>query len=341
MPVSDEGESAVRRVEVQPGQEHIEFDFVGLSYAAGDILRYQYRLGTDGWSAPIESRSVHYGALAPGQYTFAVRAVNSDGEFSPVPATVQFRIAPPLWSRTWFQALLLAAGIGGTVVVLRVRAARLIEIERVRSGIALDLHDDIASNLAQITIFSEIAIREAGADSAARVPLARIAETARETVECISYIVWSIRPQSEGDLPQRIRRVGSDALTSRQIDVSFVFSEEVRHLILDPNTLRQVYLIYKEAVHNIVQHACALAVVISMSVAGSSLVLKVVDNGKGMEVPAQRSDGNGLPGMCARAASLGGTLAIRSGTGQGTEVELRVPWKKLSNTTWLSRVRLR
>ena len=106
-------------------------------------------------------------------------------------------------------------------------------------------------------------MREAGADSAAREPLARIAETARDTVECISDIVWSIRPQSEGGLLQRIRRVGNDALASRHIDVSFDFSEEVRHLILDPDTLRQVYLIYKEAVHNTVRHACALAVAIS------------------------------------------------------------------------------
>ncbi len=336
MPVSDSGEPSVRGIELQPGQDQIEFDFAGLSYAPGNVLRYQYRLGDDAWSAPIESRSVNYGALAPGKYRFAVRAVNSDGEFSPEPATVDFRIAPPLWSRTWFQAILLAAGIGGIVIVTRIRASRLIEIERVRSGIALDLHDDIASNLAQITIFSEIAMRDAGADSAAREPLARIAETARNTVECISDIVWSIRPQSEGDLPQRIRRVGSDALTSRQIDVSFDFSEEVRHLILDPNTLRQVYLVYKEAVHNTVRHARALAVMVSMSIDGPSLVLKVADNGRGLE--SREEEGNGLPGMRARAASLGGTLTIHSETDKGTAVELRVPWKMRRKTTWTGRV---
>jgi ligand-binding sensor domain-containing protein/signal transduction histidine kinase len=324
-PVSEAGESSIRAVEVQPGQEHIQFDFVGLSYAPGNVLRYQYRLGDGAWSAPIESRSVHYGALAPGQYRFAVRALNSDGEASPAPATVEFRVAPPLWRRAWFQAILIAAALAGAVSVHRARASRLLEIERVRSNIALDLHDDIASNLSQITIFSEIAMREAGVDSRAGEPLARIAETARDTVECISDIVWSIRPQMEGDLLQRIRRVGSDALTSRQIEVSFHFPEEVRHLGLDPNTRRQVYLIYKEAVHNIVRHAQATAVEISMSVDGGKLLLKVGDNGKGMEAP---EEGNGLPGMRARAASLGGALEIHSAAGEGTEVELRAPLKR-------------
>src|ERR1019366_7222403 len=218
-PVSQAGELSIRRVEVQPGQEHIQFDFVGLSYSPGNILRYQYRLGDDAWSAPIAERSVHYGALAPGEYRFAVRAVNSDGESSAAPVAVEFRVIPPLWRRAWFQLVLLVCAMAGALSVHRARAARLLEIERVRSNIALDLHDDIASNLSQITIFSEIAMREAEPESRAGEPLARIAEIARDTVECISDIVWSIRPQMEGDLLQRIRRFGCDALTSRQIDV--------------------------------------------------------------------------------------------------------------------------
>ena len=159
-PVADAGESSIRGVEVLPGQEHIQFDFVGLSYSPGNILRYQYRLGDDAWSAPIAERSVHYGALAPGEYRFAVRAVNSDGESSAAPVAVEFRVIPPLWRRAWFQLVLLVCAMAGALSVHRARAARLLEIERVRSNIALDLHDDIASNLSQITIFSEIAMRE-------------------------------------------------------------------------------------------------------------------------------------------------------------------------------------
>jgi ligand-binding sensor domain-containing protein/signal transduction histidine kinase len=324
-PVSEAGESSIRQVEVQPGQEQIQFDFVGLSYSPGNILRYQYRLGDHAWSAPIESRSVHYGALAPGRYRFAVRAINSDGEASPAPATVEFRVSPSLWRRAWFQGILLAVALAGAVWVHRARVARLLEIERVRSNIALDLHDDIASNLSQITIFSEIAMREAGPDSRAGASLARIAETARETVESISDIVWSIRPQKEGDLWQRIRRFGSDALTSRQIGVVFHMSEEIQHLTLEPNARRQVYLIYKEALHNTVRHAQATAVEISMNVVEGDLVLKIGDNGKGM---ASREEGNGLPGMRGRALSLGGRLAIHSAAGEGTEVELRAPLKR-------------
>jgi signal transduction histidine kinase len=322
MPVSQEGESAIRHIEVQPGQEHVQFDFTALSYSPGNVLRYQYRLGAEDWSAPIESRSVHYGALAPGEYQFAVRAVDSDGAVSPSPATVEFRVIPKLWSRTWFQAMLIALAIGAIVLIQRLRASRLLEIERLRSSIALDLHDDVASNLSQITIFSEIALREAGANSRAAEPLSRIADTARETVESINDLVWSMRPSKEGDLSQRVRRFGSDVLTARRIDVDFHIPDELQRLSLDPHARRQVYLIYKEAVHNAVKHAEPTSVAISLYMSDDSLVLNVRDNGKGMEKP---QEGNGLPGMHTRAASLGGALAIRTAAGQGTEIELRVP----------------
>ena len=331
VPVSEAGESSLGQVEVPAGQQHLQFDFVGLNYSSGNVLRYQYRLGNGAWSEPIGSRSVHYGAMAPGRYRFEVRAINSDGEASPVPATVEFRVAPPLWQRVWFQGILLAVALAGSVWVHRARVARLLEIERVRSDIALDLHDDIASNLSQITIFSEIAMREAEPDSRAGAALARIAETARETVDSIGDIVWSIRPQKEGSLLQRIRRAGSDALTSRQIDVSFHFSEETRHITLDPNTRWQAYLIFKESVHNIVRHAQATAVQISVGVAGGDLVVKIVDNGRGM---AGREEGNGLPGMRGRARSLGGRLEIHSSPSEGTQVELRAPLKP----KWRSRI---
>jgi hypothetical protein len=132
--VSEIGESSIRQVKVQPGQEHIEFDFVALSYSPGNVLRYQYRLGNDdAWSAPIESRSVHFGAMAPETYRFAVRAVSSDGETSPVPATVEFQVIPPLWRRPGFDAILLVPIIGAAFCLHRFRTARLLELERVRN----------------------------------------------------------------------------------------------------------------------------------------------------------------------------------------------------------------
>src|SRR5262249_31315870 len=86
LPISELGVSELRDVEIPSGEQQIQFNFVSLSYAAGNIPRYQYRIGNQSWSAPIESRSVNYASLAPGEYQFAVRAINAEGQVSTAPA---------------------------------------------------------------------------------------------------------------------------------------------------------------------------------------------------------------------------------------------------------------
>ena len=324
-PVSEAGESSIRGVEVRPGQEQLQFDFAGLSYSPGNVLRYQYRLRDDPWSAPIESRSVHYGALAPGQYRFAVRAIDSDGEASTAPATVEFRVSPPLWRRAWFQGMLMAVALAGIVWVQRVRTARLVEIERVRTRIATDLHDDIGSTLSQISILSEVAHQRA-AGGKSDEPIERIGTLSRELLDSISDIVWAIQPHKDhlSDLKQRMRRFATDVLSARDVETHWSVTDSARDLELNPELRRQVYLIFKESVNNIARHSRATEAHISLRVVERHLALEVSDNGCGFE-RRDRDDGNGLRSMKLRAIRLGGELQVRSDGGQGTTVVLRAP----------------
>jgi ligand-binding sensor domain-containing protein/signal transduction histidine kinase len=324
-PVSEAGESSIRRVEVQPGQEQIQFDFVGLSYSPGNVLQYQYRLGDEAWSAPIESRSVHYGALAPGEYRFAVRAINSDGGASPAPATVEFRVVPPLWRHAWFQGMLLAVAIAGSIWVHRARVARLLEIERVRTRIATDLHDDIGSSLSQIAILSEVA-HQRTAGGAAGEPIERIGELSRELLDSIADIVWAIQPHRDhlSDLKQRMHRFAADVLSARNVEIHWSDAGTGRDFELNAELRRQVYLIFKESINNIARHSRATQAHIALSVVERQLTLEVTDNGCGIE-RWDHSNGNGLQSMKLRAARLGGELQIRSADSQGTTVLLRAP----------------
>jgi len=322
-PVSEAGEASVHQVVVQPGQEHIQFDFVGLSYSPGNVLRYQYRLGDDPWSAPIASRSVHYGALPPGEYRFAVRAVNSDGEASAAPATVDFLVAPPLWRRAWFQGMLTALAIAVAVSLHRVRVARLLAIERVRTRIATDLHDDIGPSLSQIAILSEVAHQRTAGGIAAE-PIERIGALSRELLDSIADIVWAIQPHKDhlSDLKQRMRRFAADVLSARNIEMHFAVTGSGRDFELNTELRRQVYLIFKESINNIARHSRATEARITLRVVDRQLALEVSDNGCGID-GRNSHDGNGLNSMKLRAARLGGSLEVRSDAGQGTTVLLR------------------
>src|SRR5207247_4015299 len=105
--VSALGETEMALGDFSPSENQLQLDFVALGFAPGEVLRYQYKLeGADAdWSAPSEQRRVNYASLASGRYRFLVRAANSDGAYSAVPASVAFRILRPVWQRWWFLTL--------------------------------------------------------------------------------------------------------------------------------------------------------------------------------------------------------------------------------------------
>jgi two-component sensor histidine kinase len=333
--ISGLGESQISGPVLSPGQNFIQFDFVGLGFGAGEKLRYQYHLeGAGGdWSAPAENRSVHYASLSPGRYRFLVRALNAQGLGSAQPAAVSFTVLPPFWMRWWF---VLPVGTGLAMLLYvghRYRLGRLLELERVRTRIATDLHDDIGASLSQISILSEIARRRAGDVDALQKPLAEIAGASRELLASMSDIVWSINPQRDRlrDLVQRMRRFATDVFTARNIEFQFHAPAAELEGKLDPDMRRQVFLIFKESVNNIVRHADCTLVEIQFAVEKAGLMLSVRDDGRGFDT-TQPFAGNGLASMRQRAASLNGSLEITVDGDQGTRITLRVP-----GVTYLSR----
>jgi ligand-binding sensor domain-containing protein/signal transduction histidine kinase len=309
-------------------ENHLQIDFAGLSFVAGETLRYTYQLeGADaGWSPPGELRTVNYAHLAPGGYRFLVRAENSDGTVSAMPASVTFEILTPLWRRWW---VLAAAGM--VIIWLayslhRYRVQRLLEIQRVRIHIAADLHDDIGSNLTQIAILSEVAQSHLGqADVEVTTPLSSIARISRETVTSMSDIVWAINPKRDRltDLVRRMRRLGNEVMGSRGIEVQFSAPDGASDPKLGAEVRHDLYLIFKEALHNAVRHSGCSKVGIELRMERSWLTLRVADDGHGFDVE-DRGEGQGLGNMRRRAGNLGGELEVSSEGGVGTVVELRV-----------------
>ena len=154
--VSALGERELHLSDLAASASQLQIHFVGLGFAPGESLSYQYMLeGADrDWSAPTAQRTVTYARLALGHYRFLVRAVNADGQVSANPAVSTFRVLPPVWARWWFIVIVILV-VGGTVFLLyRYRVARLLEVANMRTRIATELHDDIGANLTRITILS-------------------------------------------------------------------------------------------------------------------------------------------------------------------------------------------
>lgn len=330
--LSELGEVVITGLDLTSDQRQIQIDFFALGYGTGEALLYQYKLfGIDAdWSEATALRTVNLN-LSPGAYRFLVRAVNSNGEASPAPASVSFSIARPVWQRWWF---LLSASMLFSLAIYafyRYRIAQIIRLERVRTRIATDLHDDIGSSLSQIAILSEV-VRQKVGDNGANKPLNLIAEKSREMVDSMSDIVWAINPQKDhlSDLVKRMRRFAGDTFESQEIAFSFKSPENLKDIGLGADIRREVYLIFKESVNNLAKYSKCKTAEIAINLAGDLLIVEISDDGCGFDVEdkiknaAESYGGNGLPNMQRRAAAIGGKILIKSEFGQGTRITLRI-----------------
>jgi ligand-binding sensor domain-containing protein/two-component sensor histidine kinase len=324
----DTGTTQLPAIELSYSRNNILIEYAGLSFRGGPGPEYQYRLeGIDSdWSAPGLQRSVNYARLAPGSYRFLVRTIDRDGVASAEPASLEFRILPPIWRRWWaigIAAILLAGALYG---LYRYRLSQVLKVERVRTRIATDLHDDIGANLSLIAMSSEVARRRAGHDLQLSEYLSSIAATSRDLVDSMSDIVWAVNPKKDrvGDLAHRMRGFASDILGTHEI--LFRFRSEVEELgyRLPTDVRRELFLIFKEGINNAVRHSQATEVDVDFTIDGKALLLRIKDNGRGFDI-GQESNGNGLVSMRTRAERLGGDLELVTQPVEGTTLKIRIP----------------
>ena len=326
--LAESGADIIPPRELAAMQNNLTIAFVAPNYQDVNKLLYQYKLeGVDtDWSAPTQQRSVTFGQLAAGKYRFLVRAVRQNGVTSSQPAVFEFRILRPIYLRWWFIAASLLLTALAIYSLYRARIVRLLEMERTRTRIATDLHDDIGANLTRIALLSEVANQQPGNDKV-KTLLPSIADIARESVASMNDIVWAISPEHDSllDLTRRMRRHAEEVFALRDIDLAFTAPTADSDLKLSVGTRRDLLLIFKEAVNNAARHSLCTKVEIEFRCDHSGLNLKIKDDGQGFD-PAVLSGGHGLRSMQRRAAALGGTLTIQSIA--GTTVEFALPLRK-------------
>jgi ligand-binding sensor domain-containing protein/two-component sensor histidine kinase len=329
------GETAVTVPELSPNQNQIQIDFFGVSFLTGENLRYQYKLAgaNDEWSMPVSQRTVNYPNLPSGSYQFLVRAISADGTVSDTPASLSFTILSPVWQRWWFVAMTMLAFGGLIYAAYSYRLKRLLEIERVRTRIATDLHDDIGSNLSLIAMVSEVAKQQASQDNQqVAESLALVSRTSRQSVDAMSDIVWAVNPRRDHlhDLTERMRRFASDSFAANDIDFEFRHPEEKQNTKLGTEIRKQVYLIFKESVNNIAKHSECTEAEIDLRLTQGGLQLTISDNGRGFD-PSHAGNGyggNGLRSMRERAQSLGGSIEVESEAHKGATLKLKIPLRR-------------
>ncbi len=337
-----------------PGRHRIEFQYTALGFDSPERIRFRYRLhGLDSdWVEAGNRRLAFYSYVPPGNYWFQVIACNADGRWNEIGASIGLAVLKFFWQTWWFTGLLSATllvlvGAGVRFIVKRnlQRRLRHLEQERVlereRTRIAQDLHDEMGAKLCRISFLSEHVRRNHnGMAPELRHQIASISDASREVLHSLDEIVWAVNPQND-TLEHVVSYIGHYANEFFQetgieckvnIDgrpPAYSLSAQLRHNLL---------LAVNEAFTNVLKHSKANQVDVSILLSTDALEVTVSDNGTGFDLSPAGPSGNsssptgdGLGNMKQRLSDIGGRCSISSRPGNGTTVQFVLPLVNLKN----------
>ena len=329
-------------VTVPPGHEQLEIHYTGLNFSAPGEVRFKYRLEghETAWTEAGDARVAYYPNVPPGDYHFNVIAGNEDGVWNETGAVLAVTIQPYFWQTRWFRAfaILCLAGIVAAVVrylstqKLR-RQLQLHEhqqaLEKERSRIARDLHDQLGANLTQVALLGEMAEADKHTPAEVESHAQQISQTAREITRSLDEIVWAANPSNDTleGLVNYACKYAQEYLALAGLRYRAEVPAQLPGIAIPPEVRHNVFLAFKEAVNNVVKHAQASEVRIGLRLQPDHFTLSIEDDGRGpgdLNTPAARTR-NGLRNMRKRMEDLHGEFSVGPGTGKGTLVRLTVP----------------
>jgi signal transduction histidine kinase len=332
--------SEKKAIELSYKDNMITFEFAALNFTSPAKNQYAYQMaGFDtGWVYCGTERKATYTNLDGGHYVFKVKGSNNDGVWNEAGTSIAVIITPPLWATWWFRGfafMTLLITVGGTIrYVEKRKLMRRIEqleqegaLERERTRISQDMHDDVGARLTEIGILSEMVKKDIVGGGRAATHAQRISEASREVIANISEIIWAINPANDSvdDLAAYLRQYASRYLEPTSVKPRFDFPDEMPFHQLTAEQRRNVFLVVKEALNNVVKHSGATEVLTKLDFPVAGIGISIDDNGRGFDTAMPSRFGNGLRSMEKRMADIQGMFAVHSEPGKGTRIVLSIP----------------
>lgn len=323
-----------RSLELRYARNRLELEFAVLEFTTPERNTFRYRMPgyIDEWRTSMPTTPLVLERIPAGEYTLEVEGVNGDGIASPVERILTVHVPLPFWASRWalvFAGSLLASFAGLTIFLVyrsRMRARqRKAEVElkelRVRTRLAKDIHDDVGSGLARIAALTRSTV---GSNDPVR--LEKVSAISTELLANLRDVVWMNDPRHD-DLAAMLLRVKDHAIDLLEpigVQVHAALPDPLPHRAIDGTTRHHVFLIAKEALHNVAKYAGARNVTLRATLLDEVLSLEISDDGHGFQAEPQR-EGNGLRNMRQRAEAISGNLTIGASPEGGVRVHLTCP----------------
>ncbi len=329
-----EDEKAIR---LGAKENNIEFSFASPDFNRNNQIILQYQLSgvSNDWFDLGSKRNVTFNSLPHGKYTFSVRCKykgTENWEETKYPFT--FTIKTPVTKTWWFRSIIGLLILLIAALLIRNYYRRKLEkqkaeaektqaVEKERTRIATDMHDDFGASLSRIKFISEKMQLTQKENEGLKTDLTKISDYSDEMAEKMNEIVWALnqRYDSCADLVSFCRAYASEYLQDKNIKLAFS-NTDIPDKRIQGEVRRNIFLVIKEALHNIVKHAGASETTLSFAF-NRGIEVRITDNGKGFDENNVRAFANGLENMKKRIADINGRITI-TGT-DGTTIRFSVP----------------
>jgi ligand-binding sensor domain-containing protein/signal transduction histidine kinase len=320
---------------------YLEFSPMVYNGSANTIVRYRINEIDTAWKTGEAGLLIPLIKTEPGDYTFSVQILRTTGNEHSNIWNMQLIVTPPYWKTFSFRLLMFIVAALLSFFFLRSYTRRRLEkqraifdqeqaVEKERSRISAELHDDIGGGLTAIRLMSEM-LKDSSTEESSRVFVNKISSSSNELVQKMNEIVWAMNINNDNlqSLISYTREFSVSYMDDFNLECKIELPDQIPDLPVIGTKRRDIFLLVKESLNNIVKHAQATEVFISVRI-GENLQIEIADNGKGFDPLKIKKISNGLQNMQFRIERLHGRIQFKHH--YGTRVIFEMPVKNLGDT---------
>ncbi len=321
-------------IRIRSGFHRLSINYTAPSFISPESILFRCSMeGFDNdWVNMGKERSIRYPRLPPGDYSFKISASDQNGKWSGNYATIALFVVPRWWETILARAtflILFTGAIGFIVRMILVRRMRMIiertrqemMLERERTRISRDLHDNLGARLTEIAFMADLAPKNTENQSTDKSTCSSIAKRARKAVISLDETVWMVDPGKDvlEQFVPYVVQYSTEFCECSDLACRLNIPNSLPSVKLEGRTRHHLFLAFKEALNNVVRHADATLVKIGISCESNKLKISLSDNGKGLNLEeAESGQRHGIGNMRDRMGRIGGEFDILSNPENGT-----------------------
>jgi ligand-binding sensor domain-containing protein len=299
-----------KHIRMKSSDHLLTFNFGLSDYTAPLSNIYYYRIKGvyNEWLSLGDQNTLRLDGLPAGNFIIEVKGFTKYGRASAFVHQYSVGIVQVFYKTWGFYVLLSICFAMMIYLYFRIRLKEINKLQQLRTQIASNLHDEVGSLLTSIIISTDSARYSSGTVEEKNNKLEKVAALSRTATSTMSDVLWSIDARNDyaGNLTDRMREHAEAFLHPLNIELEFDFTETRQEQNIHPDTRQNLYLIFKEAIHNIAKHSKATLVKVLYKQQGNQFELIIENNHP--QPSSSIHVGQGLKNMEMRARKIDASL---------------------------------